>query len=113
MKIAHREIGPGQPPLVIAEIGINHGGSLAVAKEMVRLAAASGCECIKHQTHIIEDEMTEEAKSIFPPNADVSIWEVMERNALSREDEIALKNYTEGLGMIYLSTPFSLSLIHI
>ncbi|KFI32921.1 polyhydroxyalkanoate synthesis repressor PhaR [Haematobacter missouriensis] len=107
MKIAHREIGPGQPPLVIAEIGINHGGSLAVAKEMVRLAAASGCECIKHQTHIIEDEMTEEAKSIFPPNADVSIWEVMERNALSREDEIALKNYTEGLGMIYLSTPFS------
>ncbi|OWJ76870.1 N-acetylneuraminate synthase family protein [Haematobacter genomosp. 1] len=107
MKIAHREIGPGQPPLVIAEIGINHGGSLAVAKEMVRLAAASGCECIKHQTHIIEDEMTEEAKSIFPPNADVSIWEVMERNALSREDEIALKDYTEGLGMIYLSTPFS------
>lgn len=107
MKIAHREIGPGQPPLVIAEIGINHGGSLAVAREMVRLAAASGCECIKHQTHIIEDEMTEEAKSIFPPNADVSIWEVMERNALSREDEIALKDYTEGLGMIYLSTPFS------
>lgn len=107
MKIAHREIGPDQPPLVIAEIGINHGGSLAVAREMVRLAAASGCECIKHQTHIIEDEMTEEAKSIFPPNADVSIWEVMERNALSREDEIALKDYTEGLGMIYLSTPFS------
>ena len=31
MKIAHREIGPGHPPLVIAEIGINHGGDLAVA----------------------------------------------------------------------------------
>lgn len=107
MKIAHREIGPDQPPLVIAEIGINHGGSLAVAKEMVRLAAASGCECVKHQTHIIEDEMTEEAKQIFPPNADVSIWEVMQRNALSREDEIELKRYTEELAMIYISTPFS------
>ena len=82
MKIANREIGPGHPPLVIAEIGINHGGSLAVAKDMVRLAAGAGCEMIKHQTHIIEDEMTEEAKSIFPPNADVSIWHVMERCAL-------------------------------
>ncbi len=107
MRLGPREIGPNHPPLVIAEIGINHGGSLAVAKEMVRLAAASGCECVKHQTHILEDEMTDEAKQIFPPNADVSIWEVMARCALSKDDEIALKLYTESLGMIYLSTPFS------
>ena len=107
MKIAHRDIGPGHPPLVIAEIGINHGGDLAVAKEMVRLAALSGCECVKHQTHFLDDEMTEEAKSIFPPNADVSIWEVMERSALSAEQELELKAYAEGLGLIYLSTPFS------
>lgn len=107
MKIGTREVGPGHPPLVIAEIGINHGGSLEVAKEMVRLAALSGCECIKHQTHILEDEMTEEAKQIFPPNADVSIWHVMEACALSLDDERSLKAYTESLGMIYLSTPFS------
>ncbi|NCU20516.1 polyhydroxyalkanoate biosynthesis repressor PhaR, partial [Candidatus Falkowbacteria bacterium] len=103
MKIAHREISPSQPPLVIAEIGINHGGSLEVAKEMVRLAHAAGCECVKHQTHILEDEMTDEAKAIFPPNADVSIWDVMAACALSREDEVELKNFTESLGMIYLS----------
>ena len=107
MKIAHREIGPNHPPLVIAEIGINHGGDLAVAKEMVRLAAGAGCEMIKHQTHIIEDEMTEEAKSIFPPNADVSIWHVMERCALTLDAEAELKRYTESLGMIWISTPFS------
>ena len=107
MKIANRKVGPGEPPLVIAEIGINHGGSLAVAKDMVRLAAGAGCEMIKHQTHIIEDEMTEEAKTIFPPNADVSIWHVMERCALSLPDEAELKRYTESLGMIWISTPFS------
>ncbi|WP_375281260.1 N-acetylneuraminate synthase family protein [Pseudooctadecabacter sp.] len=107
MKIANRDIGPAHPPLVIAEIGINHGGSLAVAREMVRLAAGAGCEMVKHQTHIVEDEMTEEAKQIFPPNADVSIWEVMEQCALSREDEAALKAYVEELGMIFISTPFS------
>jgi sialic acid synthase SpsE len=107
MKIRDRAIGPDQPPLVIAEIGINHGGDLSVAKEMVRLAALSGCEMVKHQTHIVEDEMTEEAKAIFPPNADVSIWDVMQRCALSRDDEAELKRYTEDLGMIWISTPFS------
>ena len=107
MKIANRTISPDHPPLVIAEIGINHGGSLEVAKEMARLAAASGCEMVKHQTHFVADEMTDEAKAIFPPNADVSIWEVMEQCALSKADEIALKDYVESLGMIYISTPFS------
>jgi sialic acid synthase SpsE len=109
MKIANREIGINQPPLVIAEIGINHGGELAVAKEMARLAALSGCEMVKHQTHFVEDEMTEEAKQIFPPNADVSIWEVMKKCALSPKEETALKDYVESLGMIFISTPFSRS----
>ena len=107
MKINQRDISPNHPPLVIAEIGINHGGSLSVAKDMVLQAAKSGCECIKHQTHILEDEMTDEAKQIFPPNADKSIWDVMADCALSLDDEIALKRYTEDLGMIYISTPFS------
>ena len=108
MKIADRLIGPTHPPLVIAEIGINHGGNLDVAKEMVRLAAGTGCEMIKHQTHFIEDEMTVEAKEIYPPpNADQSIWHVIEACALSPDDEIALKDHTEALGMIYISTPFS------
>ncbi|WP_166418788.1 N-acetylneuraminate synthase family protein [Cochlodiniinecator piscidefendens] len=107
MKLAHREIGPAHPPLVIAEIGINHDGDLSVAKDMVRMARDAGCECVKHQTHIVEDEMTAEAQQIFPPNADVSIWEVMKRCALSLEDEKELKEYTESLGMIYISTPFS------
>ena len=107
MKIAHREIGPTHPPLVIAEIGINHGGDVEVAKTMVRMAAEAGAECVKHQTHFVDDEMTDEAKSVFPPNADVSIWEVMRRNSLSETDELSLKQYTESLGLIYLSTPFS------
>lgn len=107
MKIAHRLIGPEHPPLVVAEIGINHGGSLEVAKAMVNAARMAGCEMVKHQTHFVDDEMTDEAKSIFPPNADKSIWDVMLECALSKDDEIALKQYAESLGLIYISTPFS------
>ena len=107
MKIGNRSIGPNEPPLVIAEIGINHGGDIGVAKNMVDLIASSGCECVKHQTHIIEDEMTEEAKSIFPPNADKSIWDVMKECSLTLDEEKELKKHAENLGLIWISTPFS------
>ena len=66
MRLGNRSSIPNEAPLVIAEIGINHGGNLGVTKNMVDLIASSGGECVKHQTHSIKDEMTEEAKSIFP-----------------------------------------------
>ena len=107
ININKRKISFDEKPLVIAEIGINHGGSLNVAKSMVHEAFKAGAECIKHQTHFVDDEMTEEAKHIFPPNAETSIWDVISSNSLSAEEEIELKYFTENLGLIYLSTPFS------
>ena len=105
--IAGRKIGADYPPLVIAEIGINHEGSLKVAKEMVDAAKRAGIEVVKHQTHIVEDEMSSAAKEVIPGNADVSIYDIMERCSLNEEDEIELKEYVEEQGMIFISTPFS------
>lgn len=107
IQIQNRKIGLNHPPLVIVEIGINHEGSLKTAFEMVDAAWKSGAEIIKHQTHIVEDEMSKEAKKVIPGNASVSIYEIMERCALNEEDEIKLKEYVESKGMIFLSTPFS------
>ncbi|SHG11330.1 N-acetylneuraminate synthase [Flavobacterium micromati] len=107
IEIAGRKIGPDYPPLVIAEIGINHEGSLAVAKEMVDAAKRAGVEMVKHQTHIVADEMSGAAKKVIPGNATVSIYEIMERCSLNEEEELELKNYTESKGMIFISTPFS------
>ena len=107
LEIAGRKIGRDYKPLVIAEIGINHEGSLAVAKEMVDAAHRAGVEVVKHQTHIVEDEMSGAAKKVIPGNADVSIYDIMERCALNEADERALKAYVEKKGMIFISTPFS------
>ena len=107
IEIAGRKIGIDFPPLVIAEIGINHEGSLQVAKQMVDAAKRAGVEVVKHQTHIVEDEMNGAAKKVIPGNATISIYEIMERCSLNESDELELKNYVESQGMIFISTPFS------
>ena len=107
LKLAGRFVGVEYDPLVIVEIGINHEGSLKIAFEMVDAAYKSGAEIIKHQTHIVEDEMSAEAKKIIPGNSDVSIYEIMERCALNETDEIKLKKYVESKGMTFISSPFS------
>ena len=106
-KIADRLIGDNHPPVVIAEIGINHEGSLETAIQMVDAAIDAGAEIIKHQTHIVEDEMSDEAKGVIPGNADVSIYEIMARCALSEADERSLMKYVQQRGAIFISTPFS------
>lgn len=105
INIQGRKIGDGCEPFVIVEIGINHEGSFKKAKQMVDDAKKSGAECVKFQSHIIEDEMIE--NNVIPGNTTESIWEIMKRCALIEQEEIALKKYVEELGMIYLSTPFS------
>lgn len=106
-KLGNLTIGIGQSPLVIPEIGINHGGSLAVAKLMVDAAARSGAKIVKHQTHIVNDEMSHHAKEVIPGNSDISIYDVMAQCALSEKEELELKQYAESKGLIFLSTPFS------
>ena len=106
-KIAHRLIGDNHPPVVIAEIGINHEGSIKTAIAMADAAINAGAEIIKHQTHIIEDEMSNEAKLVIPGNSNVSIYEIMERCALSETDEKCLMQHVQKRGAIFISTPFS------
>ena len=106
-EIAGRKVGYEYEPLVIAELGINHGGSLNEAKKIVDAASEIGVEIIKHQTHIPSDEMSSEAKSVVPGHTKESIFEIMESCALSEKDEMELKNHIESKNMIFISSPFS------
>ena len=66
LKIGNRIVGEKHEPLIIAEIGINHNGSLDEAISIAESAIKAGAEVIKHQTHIIDDEMIPYAKKIKP-----------------------------------------------
>ena len=106
-EIGNIHIGLDEEPLVIPEIGINHEGSLEVAKQMVDAASRAGAKLVKHQTHVVEDEMSKAAKNVIPGNSTDSIYDIMARCALSEEEEYELKQYVESKGMVFLSTPFS------
>jgi len=106
-QIRGRKIGDVHPPVVIAEIGINHEGSLETAISMADAAIDAGAEIIKHQTHIVEDEMSDHAKSVVPGHTVESIYEIMARCALPEEQERQLMEHVHKRGAIFISTPFS------
>lgn len=100
-------IGPEFAPVVIAEIGINHGGSLSIAKEMVDAALNAGVRLIKHQTHIVEDEMSPQADQYEVGYIGKSIYRLMDDCALTESEEFELMHYTLDKGGVFISTPFS------
>lgn len=107
LHIGNIEISKEEDVLVIPEIGINHGGSLAVAKKMIDAASEAGARLVKHQTHIVDDEMSEAAHHIKPGNSDKSIFSIMQKCALNEEDEYEMMRYANEKGLEFLSTPFS------
>src|SRR5690348_8838612 len=54
VRIGDRMIGPGHPCYIVAEIGINHNGDLDLAKRLISVAVASGCNAVKFQKRTVE-----------------------------------------------------------
>ena len=106
-KIRDIFIGYDHKPVVFAEIGINHNGSLKIAKQMVDSAHRAGVKIIKHQTHIASEEMSKEAKKIVPVHTKENIFDIIKNCSLTESDEYKLMKYVEKKGMIFISTPFS------
>ena len=77
------------------------------AISIVDSAIKAGAEIIKHQTHVVDDEMADTAKKIIPANSDKSIYDIVTEMALSEKDEKKLMNYVVNKKKIFFSTPFS------
>ena len=64
LNISGRKIGYGCKPLIVPEMGVNHGGSIEVAFKIVDAAKKCGAEIVKHQTIIPDEDMSLEARNI-------------------------------------------------
>ena len=70
VKIADINIGDDYPCFIIAEIGINHNGSVSLAKKMIDIAVTTGCNAVKFQKRTVDvvytkEELAKERKSVF------------------------------------------------
>jgi len=65
VKIGNKLIGAGQPCYVVAEIGINHNGNIDVAKRLISVAVAAGCDAVKFQKRTVDVVYT--AKELATP----------------------------------------------
>ena len=104
--IQNRKVGKNYPPLVIAEVGINHEGDFNKARELVDAAIKDKAELVKFQTHITHYEMIE--TSMKP--GDISgetLWDIIKRCELTEDEEYKIQKYCHQNNIIYLSTPFS------
>ena len=68
VKIGNKQLGPGQPCYIIAEIGINHNGDIDLAKRLVSVAVAAGCDAVKFQKRTVEVVYTEKELAQPRPN---------------------------------------------
>lgn len=77
VRVGSKLIGPGHPCFVIAEIGINHNGDIELAKRLIAVAVAAGCDAVKFQKRTIEvvytaEELAKPRENPFgPTNGDL------------------------------------------
>lgn len=108
--IGGRLVGPGQPCFLVAEAGVNHNGSVELARRLVDAAADAGADAVKFQTFVASRLVTAEA-----PKAEYqrqgtepgeSQYEMLRRLELSADAHRVLSGHAAARGILFLSTPF-------
>ena len=96
-KIANKSIGGNHPLFFIAEAGVNHNGSLDMARKLVDKAKESGVDAVKFQTY--------DLKNFYSRDTDKKRIKQLKKFQLSHNSIIKLSKYAKKLGLVFFSTP--------
>lgn len=108
-------IGIGARTIIIAEAGVNHNGSMELAKKMIEAAKEAGADYVKFQTFDPEKLVSRyAAKADYQKETtgtEESQLQMLQKLALTQQDFVDLKAYCNAVGIGFISTPFDLQSI--
>ncbi len=97
---------------MIAEVALSHDGSLGMAHALLDAASKSGADAVKFQTHIAAAELTFDEPFRVPfSRQDAKRYDYWRRTAFTAEQWQELAAHAKDLGVVFLSSPFSLEAV--
>jgi sialic acid synthase SpsE len=109
--IGTRIIGEGYPVYVIAEIGINHNGSIQTALDLMKVASDAGCDAVKFQKRTPDLCVPLEQQSIMreTPWGMMTYLEYKERTEFWEDEYRSIAEYAQKLGIDWFASPWDVS----
>lgn len=105
IKVGSKFIGDGESCFVIGEIGINHNGSIDIAKKLIDIAIASGCDAVKFQKRTVEIVYTQTELEAFRINPfGETNGDLKRALELSYEDYVEIDKYCKQTGIIWFAS---------
>src|SRR5487761_2361445 len=109
IKFGNRPVGPGHPPFLVAEVGINHIGELGRALEMVHVASRAGCDAVKFQTFKAAEFVNDSSQMFTYRSQGREVTESMlamfQRYELPESAWPIITSECEKVGIQFISTP--------
>jgi len=110
LNIEGRMISIKSPTFVIAEAGVNHGGDMEIAKQLIDLAADAGADAVKFQTfkaeHLILGDIQKAPYQKGTTDASETQFDMLKKLEVGREQNLELKQYCVNKDIVFLTTPF-------
>ena len=114
LRLGSRIITEESRPYIIAEIGVNHEGSLKKAEELINLAKEGGADAVKFQTYKAEKLASKNSPAYWDTRKEKtkSQFQLFKKyDNFEKKDYIHLYNYSKNKEIDFLSTPFDLDSI--
>ena len=110
LTVGSTEIGKNRPVYIIAEIGINHNGDIAIAKQLMDVAAQSGCNAVKFQKRTPAICVPEDQKSQMreTPWGTMTYLEYKERTEFGQSEYEQIDAYAKKLNIHWFASPWDL-----
>ena len=114
IKLGSHTIGTFLDPYIIAEIGVNHGGDMALAKTLIELAHDGGAHAAKFQSYKADLIASKNSPAYWDLSAEstTSQHELFKKyDSFNPEDYVELKEHCDSVGIDFMSTPFDLGAV--